>query len=90
VAESAVRAAALRRLRGSRPGPWHVGILMDNDPEYLFLIGGAALAGATVVGVNPTRRGAELAADVRRTDCGLVLVGASRRELIPDCGDVET
>ncbi|WAC55133.1 AMP-binding protein [Gordonia sp. SL306] len=90
VTESAVRAAALRRLRGPRPGPWHVGVLMDNDPEYLFLIGGAALAGVTVVGVNPTRRGAELAADVRRTDCGLVLVGASRRELIPDCGDVET
>ncbi|MYR05894.1 AMP-binding protein [Gordonia sp. SID5947] len=89
VAESTVRAAALRELSRDASGPWHVGILMDNDPEYLFLIAGAALAGVTVVGVNPTRRGAELAADVARTDCGLIVVGASRRELVADCGDVE-
>lgn len=86
VAESATRARLLTELR--RPGPWHVGVLMDNDPEYLFLIGGAALAGATIVGINPTRRGAELAADVARTHCQLVLVGASQRELIDDLGDV--
>ena len=45
-------------------GPFHVGVLLENVPEYLFLLGGAALAGATVVGINPTRRGAELARDI--------------------------
>jgi len=48
-----------------RQGPWHVGVLLENTPEYIFLIAGAALCGATVVGINPTRRGAELAADIR-------------------------
>jgi hypothetical protein len=43
------------------------------EHEYLYWIGGAALAGAAVVGINPTRRGAELAHDVRHTDCQLVV-----------------
>jgi fatty-acyl-CoA synthase len=70
-AESAARAAVLRRLR--RAGPFHVGVLLENVPEYLFLLGGAALAGAAVVGINPTRRGAELGRDVRHTECQLVV-----------------
>lgn len=80
VAAASVRAAALTRLR--RPGPWHVGVLMDNEPEYLFLIAGAALSGATIVGINPTRRGAELAADVRGTDCATIIVGTSHAALL--------
>lgn len=71
VAESAARAALLTELKVD--GPLHVGTLLDNVPEFLFWIGGAALAGATIVGINPTRRGDELAADVRHTDCQLIL-----------------
>ncbi|GAA4098322.1 AMP-binding protein [Nocardioides kongjuensis] len=82
VAGARRRAAVLTALR--RPGPWHVGVLMDNDPEYLLLIAAAALSGATVVGVNPTRRGAELAADIRGTDVQTLLVGRTHRGLIED------
>ncbi len=71
IAEAAARAALLREAR--RDGPFHLGVLLENVPEYLFWIGGAALAGAAVVGINPTRRGAELAHDVRHTDCQLVV-----------------
>ncbi|MGH9048447.1 MAG: AMP-binding protein, partial [Acidimicrobiia bacterium] len=71
VDEASVRAALLTDAR--RPGPFHVGVLLENVPEYLYWIGGAALAGAAVVGINPTRRGAELAHDVRHTDCQLVV-----------------
>ena len=45
-------------LARKREGPFHVGVLLDNTPEYLFAFGGAALAGATIVGLNHTRRGA--------------------------------
>ncbi len=75
VRESATRAALLNTLRVE--GPPHVGVLLDNVPEFLFWIGGAALAGATVVGINPTRRGEELASDVRHTDCQLVVTHAA-------------
>ena len=78
--ECAVRAAVLRAERGS--GPFHVGVLLDNVPEYVFLLGGAALAGATVVGINPTRRGEELAHDIRHTDCGFVVTEAAHRPLL--------
>lgn len=71
VAAGAARGALAGALR--RPGPFHVGVLLPNVPEYLFWLQGAALAGATVVGVNPTRRGEALAADVRATDCQLVV-----------------
>jgi fatty-acyl-CoA synthase len=71
IAEAAARAALLSEAR--REGPFHVGVLLENVPEYLFWIGGAALAGAAVVGINPTRRGAELAHDVRHTDCQMVV-----------------
>ena len=47
--------------------------MLENVPEYLFLIGGAAFAGATVVGVNLTRKGEELAEDIRHTDCEMIV-----------------
>jgi fatty-acyl-CoA synthase len=71
ITEAAARAALLSGAR--REGPFHVGVLLENVPEYLFWIGGAALAGAAVVGINPTRRGDELAHDVRHTDCQLLV-----------------
>ncbi|WP_205014067.1 AMP-binding protein [Nocardioides albidus] len=80
VAGAHERAAVLTALR--RPGPWHVGVLMDNDPEYLLLIAAAALSGATIVGVNPTRRGAELTADIRGTDIQTLIVGTTHRALV--------
>ncbi|WP_431874452.1 long-chain-fatty-acid--CoA ligase [Amycolatopsis sacchari] len=65
-------AAMLRRML--RPGePPHVGLLADNLPAFSFLLGGCALSGSVLVGLNPTRRGEALARDVRHTDCQFVL-----------------
>ncbi len=75
VAECAARAAFLQAQR--RDGPFHVGVLLDAVPEYSMWLGAASLAGAVVVGINPTRRGAELAGDVRHTDCQLMVTDAS-------------
>jgi fatty-acyl-CoA synthase len=80
VEESLVRASWLERIR--RDGPFHVGVLLDNGPEYLFLLGAAAFCGATVVGINPTRRGAELAADVRHTDCQILITDSDQGRLL--------
>ncbi|MGH9080975.1 MAG: AMP-binding protein, partial [Acidimicrobiales bacterium] len=73
VAASAGRASWIRSLGG---GPIHVGVLLGNVPEYLFWLGAAALAGAVVVGINPTRRGEALAGDIRRTDCRVIVTDA--------------
>ena len=72
VAGGAAPAGALASSR-RRDGPFHIGVLLPNGPEYLFWLNAAALVGATVVGLNPTRRGEALAADVRATDCQLIV-----------------
>lgn len=77
VTASAARAALAGQRRGD--GPFHVGVLLDNVPEYLFWLGAAALCGATVVGINPTRRGEELARDIRHTDCALLVTDQAGR-----------
>lgn len=54
--------------------PLHVGLLMDNLPAFVFAELGCALAGATLVGLNPTRTGGFLARDVTYCDCQIVVV----------------
>jgi fatty-acyl-CoA synthase len=80
VAACAQRAAFLLATR--QPGPLHVGVLLENVPEFSFWLGAAALAGGAVVGINPTRRGAELARDVRHTDCQLIVTEPRHRPLL--------
>lgn len=82
VGQAASRAAWMRAtLDPSRPA--HIGVLLPNIPEFVFLICGAALAGACIVGVNATRRGAELVRDVEHTACQIVLSDATYGDLLP-------
>ena len=80
VRECADRAALLRSLR--RPGPFHVGVLLDNVPEFSFLLGGAALAGAVLVGLNTSSRGEALVRDIELADCQVVLTDSRYVELL--------
>jgi fatty-acyl-CoA synthase len=63
--------------------PFHVGVLADNVPEFSFLLGGCAFAGAVLVALNPVRRGEALARDVTRTDCQYVLAEPGYAALLP-------
>lgn len=80
VVEARQRAGLLDELRVA--GPWHVGLALENTAEHLFWWCAAALAGATVVGVNPTRRGPDLTRDITFTECQVVVVDESRRPLL--------
>lgn len=85
-----VRACARRAnwlLDNMRDGaPPHVGVLLDNVPDFPTWLGAAALAGAVVVGINPTRRGAELVRDVEHTNCQLIITESKYTELLDDSG----
>ncbi|WP_370290328.1 long-chain-fatty-acid--CoA ligase [Nocardioides sp.] len=83
VTESAARAAVLGDLLPAGRPP-HVGLLLDNLPEFLFVLGGAALSGRVAVGLNTTRRGAALAGDIARADVQVVLTEPRHRSLLPD------
>ncbi len=80
VAEMVRWGAWLRSLTGD--GPPHVGVLLDNVPEYLFALGGTLLSGSVLIGLNSTRRGSELSADVTHTDCAVILTDAEHRPLL--------
>lgn len=85
VAAGASRAGLLASLLAATGGPAtppHVGVLLGNEPEYLFWLTAAALSGAVVVGINPTRRGDALADDVRRTDCRVLVTDAAGAALL--------
>jgi fatty-acyl-CoA synthase len=83
VRESRVRAAVLDDLL-TDDAPPHVGVLLDNIPELTFLLGGAALGGKVVVGLNPTRRGPAIAADIARSDTQVVVTDATYAGLLDD------
>ncbi|HWD55964.1 MAG TPA: AMP-binding protein [Acidimicrobiales bacterium] len=80
VSEGAARGALAQSLTAGRLP--HIGVLLPNGPEYLFWLNGAALAGAAIVGINPTRRGDALAADVRATDCAMIVTDDDGAELL--------
>lgn len=82
VRESAARAALARNLR--RDGPFHIGVLLENVPDFVFWLGAAALAGATVVGINPTRGTGQLGADIRYTDCQLIVTDSAGLDRLRD------
>ena len=89
VAESAGRAAAIRSLLDDDRPP-HVGTLLDNTAEMAMALSAAALGGHVIVGLNTTRRGDGLLADIRTGDCQLVLTDATHAPLLDglDLGDV--
>ncbi len=62
--------------------PMHVGALLGNSPAMLRSMAAAALGGYVLCGINTTRRGDGLAADIRRADCRLVLVDTEHLPLL--------
>ena len=89
VAECRRWAAVFRRWR-PEAGPFHVGVLFDNTPEYLAALGAAALSGATLVGLNPTRQGDNLARDANHVDlCALITEPAHAALLEPIRGQLD-
>ncbi len=81
--ESRRRAAIWAELRD--PGaPPHIGVLLDNTPEYLFWLGAAAITGAAVVGINATYRGAELARLIDHCECQLLVTSDVYEPILAD------
>ena len=73
LAEAEAEAASLIALADATR-PLHVGALLTNSPAMLRAMAAAALGGYVLCGINTTRRGASLLADIRRSDCQILLV----------------
>jgi fatty-acyl-CoA synthase len=75
------RAAALSGM-ADPDRPMHVGVLLGNTPDMLEQIASAGLGGYVLCGLNTTRRGEALAADIRRADCQILVSDAEHRPLL--------
>jgi fatty-acyl-CoA synthase len=75
------RAALFEELRDPNRPP-HIAVLLENVPDFLFWIGGAALCGAAVSGINATYRGEQLGQLVRHTDNQLLVTSARLAPLL--------
>ncbi|MGZ4694216.1 MAG: AMP-binding protein [Acidimicrobiales bacterium] len=69
-----------RRRDADRPP--HIGVLLDNTPEYVFWLGAAALTRSVVVGINATYRGEELARLITHSDCQIVVTSDTYGDLL--------
>ncbi len=81
---AAVAAALGERLDPAQPP--HVGVLLENTPFFSAVLVAAAMSGIVPVGLNPVRRGAALARDIRHADCQLVLADSNSAATL---GDIE-
>jgi fatty-acyl-CoA synthase len=79
--EASAQAAALLAIT-DRNRPVHIGALLGNTPDMLAQMAAAALAGYVLCGINTTRRGEGLRADIRRADCQIVVTDAVHRPLL--------
>ncbi|MCQ4361956.1 fatty-acid--CoA ligase FadD1 [Mycobacterium gordonae] len=81
LAQAAAQAAAL--LGAADQGrPMHIGSLLGNTPDMLTQMAAAGLGGYVLCGLNTTRRGEALAADIRRADCQVIVTDAEHRPLL--------
>jgi fatty-acyl-CoA synthase len=83
----AERFAALYSARLDPNRPPHVGLLLDNTPDYVFALCGAGLAGVAVAGLNHTRRGEHLGRDMEHTDLQLVITEPRHEALLEGARD---
>ncbi len=81
LAEAEAEASAMITL-ADPARPLHVGAVLTNSPAMLRAMAAAALGGYVLCGINTTRRGAALVADIRRSDCQILLVDPEHRPLL--------
>jgi len=62
---------------------FHVGVFMQNIPEFFFLLGGCAFTNATLVGVNNAQVGEKLAFDINNIDMHVLFVDHARQPGTP-------
>ncbi|MEV5561031.1 AMP-binding protein [Nonomuraea wenchangensis] len=86
--EAGRRASWMRRTVPPQEGrdARHVGLLMDNDPEYVFWLGAVAMAGDVAVALNTTRSPEQLAADIAHTDVDVVIASERHVANLPASG----
>jgi len=81
LAEGRRRAALYAELHDPAAPP-HIGVLLDNAPDYIFWLVAAALSGSVVVGINSTYRGEQLAQLISHSDCDVLVTSSDQSKIL--------
>jgi fatty-acyl-CoA synthase len=84
LARESLRRAALWDQFRDPARPLHIGVLLDNTPEYLFWLGAAAITRSAIVGINATYRGAQLAQLIDHGDCQVLVTSDTYSDVLAD------
>lgn len=83
VDEARVRAAAIAdRVPVPSDRQRHLGVLLDNVPDFVFWLLAGGLSGSTIVGLNSSRPVAELRADVAQADVDFIITEDAYRDRV--------
>ncbi|MET7896510.1 AMP-binding protein [Streptomyces mirabilis] len=82
VQEAADRSAYLASLQPPTDRQLHVGVLLDNVPDFVHWTAAAGLSGAVLVGINSSRSASEIAQDIRHADIDLIITESRLRHLV--------
>ncbi len=64
----------VREIQGKAgDGRFHVGVFMQNRPEFFFILGGCAFTNSTLVGINNAQIGEKLTFDINNIDIDLLV-----------------
>lgn len=64
----------MKKTRGKRDSErFHVGVFMQNRPEFFFILGGCAFTNSTLVGINSAQMGEKLAFDINNIDVDMLV-----------------
>ena len=85
VDQSLRRAALWQDIRDTDRPP-HIGVLLDNSPDFLYWLGAAAISGAVIVGINSTYRGDELLRLIDHSDCQAMVTSNIYGGLLDEAG----
>ena len=84
--DESMRRATLWREMQDPDRPPHIGVLLDNTPDFLYWLGAAAISGAVIVGINATYRGDELLRLIDHSDCQAIVTSNVYGGLLDDAG----
>ncbi|MGA7417431.1 MAG: AMP-binding protein [Acidimicrobiales bacterium] len=84
--DQSLRRAALWQSIRDNDQPPHIGVLLDNTPDFLYWLGAAAISGAVIVGINATYRGDELLRLIDHSDCQAMVTSNVYGGLLEEAG----
>ncbi|MFH1515402.1 MAG: AMP-binding protein [bacterium] len=70
----------IKKEQGVEPSTrFHVGVFMQNIPEFFYILGGCSFTNSTLIGINNAQVGEKLAFDINNIDVNILFVDSANQ-----------